>query len=312
LPGSPLPWALAALGIAAISVLCGASRRATPGVGPTAWHLHSTSARPPEAGESISVLIPLRHEPGPAIAAVRAALRQSGVDRLDVVVLDDGCPLETRTALRGEFGDDPRVRILAAAPLPRGWSPSAHRLHQLAVAARGKVLMFAEPCAPLGPNAAASATALLRGERLDLVVLDTGRPAQPAQPPARAGRSAPTGRAGAAGRAGRTQPRHMHGARAHPGRYAIAVDSGAYWRTGGYRTIAGDPDPLALLRSMRRANGRVTVADGRPVIPPAQTLSPLPAPDPQAEEESDSLHNTWGLLTETARRVIAALVGPRS
>ena len=115
-------FALAAFGLAAAAAAWrnGANRGGAAGVGPAALHLHCTSARPPEVTETVSVLIPVRHEPNPTIAAVRAALCQLGVSHLDVVVLDDGCPLETRAALRREFGDDARVRILATAPLPRG------------------------------------------------------------------------------------------------------------------------------------------------------------------------------------------------
>jgi hypothetical protein len=359
-----------------------AARRAgATDIGPASLRLHSPSALPPKADELVSVLIPVRHEPDPTVAAVRAALAQRGVDHLDIVVLDDGCPQETRAALRREFGDDPRVRILAAAPLPRGWSPRAHRSHQLAVAARGRVLIFTEPSAPLGPNAAALATALLRGERLDLAVLDTGRPAQ-------ASRTAPNGQtarpgtnnamgtstgAGAmtstdanqatAGTHNGSHADRAHGGRlpsntwlhgsglhsvglhgigfhgagfpsigfhsvglhgigfhgigfgygdAHPGRFTVAVDADAYWRFGGYRAAASDPDPLALLRTVRRASGRVAVADGRMVIPPAQLIAPLPPADPQAEAEWDSLHNSRLSLSETARRLFAVLVGARS
>lgn len=358
-------------------MLCHAAlkRAGATGIGP-AGHLHPTSALPPEAGELVSVLIPVRHGPDPTVAAVRAALAQRGVDHLDIVVLDDGCPQETRAALRREFGDDPRVRILAAAPLPRGWSPRAHRSHQLAVAARGRVLIFTEPSAPLGPDAAASATALLRSEQLDLAVLDTGRPAS-ANRPAFNGQGSGNGRssgnrpgtstgtspsAGATASAGanHTAPGTHNGSHAdrthgvrlpnawfhgvgfhgvglhgagfhgagfpgisfhgagfgygdvHPGRFTVAVDADAYWRFGGYRAAAGDPDPLALLRTVRRASGRVAVADGRSIIPPAQLITPLPPADPQAEAEWDSLHSSRLSLSETARRVFAALVGARS
>ena len=372
--GSPAPRALTALGLAATATAAATAAAAVTaaawhssrglrgaiGVGPAGLHLHCTSARPPEAAESVSVLIPVRHRPDAAIAAVRAALGQQGVDHLDVVVLDDGCPQETRTALRQEFGDDPRVRILSAAPLPRGWSPLAHRSHQLAVAARGKVLIFAEPCAPLGPNAAASATALLRTEQLDLVILDTGRPAQRAQAQApeeacsvegghgtrdgARGRTNETrlgvvgqvvsgSRSGSGGRSDvgaeteagsvkelrrsrskdRARTRTHGGARVHPGRFAVAIDAEAYWRIGGYRAAAGDSDPLALLRMVRRASGRVAIADGRRVIPPAQLLDPLPSPDVQAGAEWDGTHGSSSRtsLTGTARRVIAAMVGVR-
>ena len=106
--------AVVATGVAATAATAvaavwrGVERRAAirVGIDPAALHLHSSPARPPSATETVSVLIPMRHEPGPAIAAVRAALRQHGVDNLDVVVLDDVCPQETRAALRGEFADD--------------------------------------------------------------------------------------------------------------------------------------------------------------------------------------------------------------
>jgi hypothetical protein len=362
-------WALSAIGVgmglvasavvtsslvsatsAAAASLLRDSRRRKVHVSPASLHLRSTTARPPEAGEPVSVLIAMRHKPDTAVAAVRAALCQRGVDHLDIVVLDDGCPQETRAALRREFGDDPRVRILAAAPLPRGWSPHAHRFHQLAVAARGRVLIFAEPCAPLGPHAAASATALLRGAQLDLAVLDTGRPAptHAGTPPTRAGADAaapagtraeaaqsasPRAQAAAArpgadaneagGSSTRPAPHQRHVShrsrrphastgRAHPGRFTVAVDADAYWRIGGYRAAATDPDPLALLRTVRRASGRVAVADGRRVIPPAQLLEPLPAPDPRAEALWESQHSSRASITGTARRVLAALVGARS
>lgn len=333
----------------AASALAQGSRRGKVHIDPAALHLHSTPARPPGAAEPVSVLIPMRHRPDAAVAAVCAALGQRGVDHLDVVVLDDGCPQETRAALRREFADDPRVRILAAAPLPPGWSPLAHRSHQLAVAARGRVLIFAEPCAPLGPDAAASATALLRGEQLDLAVLDTGRPALVKQPSAKGsnadipadttpaadcppaarsarnvspgcGEGAADGASNAARRSVARRPPVQHRARwthggagrIHPGRFTVAVDADAYWRIGGYRAAAADPDPLALLRTVRRASGRVAVADGRRVIPPAQVLEQLPPPDPEAEARWDSLHNGRGSLTGTARRVLAALVGARA
>ncbi|MGH6655083.1 MAG: glycosyltransferase [Actinocrinis sp.] len=336
--------AFAALGLAATAVTAYAAWRADParlgavGISPAALHLVSTPARPPEATESVSVLIPVRHAPDPAMAAVRAALCQQGVETLDIVVLDDGCPQETRTVLRREFGDDPRVRILAAAPLPRGWSPLAHRSHQLAVAARGRVLIFAEPCSPLGPNAAAAATALLRTEKLDLAVLDTGWPATTGQPaeqtqqtdmdldmaevhaglrhaaqPMQTAKDARAAKSAQPGQMRNRAGRH-HSTRIHPGRFTVAVDAAAYWRIGGYRAAAADPDPLALLRTVRRASGRAIVADGRRVIPPALPLAPLAPPVPQAEAEAhwDSMHNTRGSLTDTARRVLAALVGARA
>lgn len=252
----PSGWTLAALGLAATAVWQGGLLRRIP-IAPAPLHLHCAPPHPPQADEPVSVLLPVRHAADTAVAAVRAALGQRGVEHLDIVVLDDGCPAETRAALRREFADDPRVRILAAAALPRGWSAPAHRSHQLAVAARGRVLLFTEPCAPLGPCAAAAAAALLRRERLDLAVLDSGRPAPAAYSPF---------------------------STFHPGRFALAIDAAAYWTTGGYRASAGVSDPLELLRTVRRARGRAAVADARRVIPPAKRIAPLVRTEPHASD----------------------------
>jgi hypothetical protein len=380
---------------------------------PAAFHLHATSSRPPKAAEPVSVLIPVRHDTDTAMTAIKAALGQRGVERLDVVVLDEGCPEATRTALRREFGDDPRVRILSSAPLPNGWSPRAHRGHQLAVAARGRVLLFAEACAPLGPDAAAAAAALLRGERLDLAVLDTGRPRpdEAAMPDSasesggvtgsgvdagsgtgsgarrrartqtgtgtgsasrsgtgsasRSGTGTGTGTgsrsngasastaSGASGASSPSQPGSSAGSRGpaeaqaqaepqpapsstaarrfrnskfqsvrtHPGRFAVAVDAGAYWRFGGYRAAAADPDPLALLRTMRRASGRVALADGRGVIPPASLDEPeVPGGGPAGlagdagtgvPTSSMTHRSPFVEITDTARRLLAAVTPVR-
>lgn len=197
------------------------------------------------------------------MAAICAALTQRSVADIDVVVLDEGCPQRTREELRRRFGDDPRVRMYGAAPLPLGWAQHAHRAHQLAVAARGKVLLFGEPHAPLGPCAAAAATALLREESLDLVILDSGQCVREPEPDRESVTQTLIG------------PLLRHLAE-HPGRFTMAVDCEAYWRAGGYRTDAGNPDPLSLLRIVRRATGRVAVADSRRVIPPVR-LSPYQA-----------------------------------
>ena len=232
--------------------------------------------------EPVSVLLPLRHEPSVALAAVHAAVAQRNVARLDVVVLDVGCTETTYRALTREYGDDPRVRLLDTACLPLGWSRMSHRCQQLAVGARGRILFFADPAAPLGPYAAAAGANLLRRQRLDLLVLDAG-------------------------------------GRRRTGRFAVAADTEAYWRIGGHRAAARDAHPLALLRAMRRAHASTGFADGRRIIP-ADTRAhagDLP-PEPREpylnlnslnirENGDASSTSTFGSLSTTARRLLAAL-----
>jgi hypothetical protein len=251
-------WALSAASLLAAAALRAPKPRHLP-LAPAGLHLHAASPRPPATEELVSVLLPLGPNLGAeaAIKAICAALAQRAVADVDVVVLDEGCPQQTREELRDRFGDDPRVRMFGAAPLPFGWSRHAHRSHQLAVAARGKVLLFGEPAAPLGPCAAAAATALLRQQTLDLVILDSGQYVRESDP---AGGSVTQTLIGPL----------LRSLAEHPGRFTMAVDCAAYWRAGGYRADASNPDPLSLLRIVRRATGRVAVADSRRVIPPVR------------------------------------------
>ena len=242
-------------------------------VAPPLLHLHAAGPRTSQVTEPVSVLLPLRHEPSVALAAVHAAVAQRNVSRLDVVVLDVGCTEATYRALNREYGDDPRVRLLDTACLPDGWSRTSHRAQQLAVGARGRILFFADPAAPLGPFAAAAGASLLRRQKLDLLVLDAG------------------------------------GSR-RTGRFAVAADTEAYWRIGGHRAAARDPHPLALLRAMRRVHASTGLADGRRVIP-ADTRAH--AEDLPAEPREQYFHGrehadaTFGSLSSTARRLLAAL-----
>ena len=244
-------------------------------VAPPSLHLHAAGPRTPQITEPVSVLLPLRHEPSVALAAVHAAVAQRNIARLDVVVLDVGCTETTYRALTREYGDDPRVRLLDTACLPTGWSRTSHRCQQLAVGARGRILFFADPAAPLGPYAAAAGASLLRRQQLDLLVLDAG-------------------------------------GRRRTGRFAVAIDTEAYWRIGGHRAAARDPHPLALLRAMRRAHASTGLADGRRIIP-ADTRAhadDLPAEprDPYFHRwDSGESTSTFGSLSTTARRLLAAL-----
>jgi hypothetical protein len=221
------------------------------------------------------VLLPLRHEPSVALAAVHAAVAQRNVSRLDVVVLDVGCTEATYRVLNREYGDDPRVRLLDTACLPTGWSRTSHRSQQLAVGARGRILFFADPAAPLGPYAVAAGASLLRRQHLDLLVLDAG-------------------------------------GRRRTGRFAVAADTEAYWQIGGHRAAARDPHPLALLRAMRRAHAATGLADGRRIIPAdtrahAEDLPSEPRDPYFHRRDNGDSTSTFGSLSTTARRILAAL-----
>jgi chlorobactene glucosyltransferase len=90
---------------------------------------------------SVSVLIPARNEENSIEAAVRSVLE--GTQPIhEVIVCDDGSSDATPQILAALSSLDPRLRVLAGAPLPSGWIGKPHACHQLAEAATGELLLF--------------------------------------------------------------------------------------------------------------------------------------------------------------------------
>lgn len=251
------------------------------------------SADPPPATETVSVLVPLLNDERRVLRCVRGLLGQIRVPKLDVVFLDAGSTDLTRRLAQQAAMDDPRLRLLVGAPTPPGWCAHAHACEQLAVAARGKVMVFADPGLALAPGAVAAAVAALRGpHRMDLVV-------------AEARRRTPADRTQAPG------PRPSTSAR------LMAVDADTYWRVGGHCNAAHDPHgESGLLRAIRRSGGHVAMLDGRHAIEfldgslwPRERAGTATAGmagvglrHPGSDTENSILHS----FTDTARRLLAA------
>ncbi len=130
----------------------------------------SGSVSPVAEGPLVSVLVPARDEAS-TIGACLAALVAQQHRAIEVIVLDDRSTDGTAEVVRAVAAADPRVRLVAGAELPVGWTGKNWACHQLAVAARGEVLCFVDADTVLAPATIGAALDVLRDDDADLVTL---------------------------------------------------------------------------------------------------------------------------------------------
>jgi hypothetical protein len=185
-------------------------------------------------------------------------LDQRGVTSYDVVVCDDGSTDGTADVARRIGGG--RVRVEVVPPPPPGWLGKPHACSVGAATARGSVLAFVDADVVLAPDGLARAVALMRAhgwafvspyprqeartwlERLVQPLLQwswlTFLPLRLSERSARPSLVAANGQ-------------------------LLVVDAETYRRAGGHATVRGEVvEDVALARSLRRAGGRGTFADG--------------------------------------------------
>jgi hypothetical protein len=222
---------------------------------------------PPRPTGRVSVLLPVRNEAGRVAACLHALLRQTAGDRMELLVLDD-CSTDGTAEVVRRIATGPdaaglgRVVLLAGRPPPPGWLGKPHACQQLADAAdpASEVLVFLDADVVLAPHAVAATVHLLHAAGLDLV---SPYPRQRAETPSErlvqpllqwswltflplrwAERSARPSLAAANGQ-------------------LLAVRRDAYHRAAGHAAVRAEVlDDLALVRAVKRADGRGGVADG--------------------------------------------------
>lgn len=224
--------------------------------------LRTPSDTPPVVAERISVLVPARDEAMRIAPCIAAILASEGVRDLEVIVLDDGSRDRTPDIAIATAADDLRLTLIHggdSAP-PDGWLGKTWACHRLAAAASGSVLVFVDADVVLAPHAIASTVALMRGSGLDLVSpyprqLADGALPRLVQPllqwswvtllPLRVAET--SSRVSLAAANGQL----------------LAIDAQAYARCGGHGSVRGEVlDDVALLRAVKRSQGRGVVVDG--------------------------------------------------
>ena len=121
---------------------------------------------PAPTGTRVAILIPARDEEAGIAASVEAALASTQV-ALEVIVLDDHSTDATAAIVTRLAATDPRLRLVAAPPLPSGWSGKQHACHVLGRLTDAPNLIFLDADVRLAPDAATRLAGALSG--IDLV-----------------------------------------------------------------------------------------------------------------------------------------------
>jgi len=114
----------------------------------------------------VSVLVPARDEEHTIGQCVRSLLAQDYPD-FEVIVLDDDS--EDRTAEVLSEIESGRLRVLPGQPLPEGWTGKSWACSQLAEAAGGELLFFADADTVREPDTLCQSVAALESLRADFI-----------------------------------------------------------------------------------------------------------------------------------------------
>lgn len=219
--------------------------------------------RPPRAArvlERVSVLIPARNEAASLPATLRSVLASTGVDDLEVIVLDDGSSDGTAEIARAVA--DPRLTVLVGAdtPPPAGWLGKPWACIRLAEQATGSALVFIDADVEVAPNGIAAAIQAMRAAGLALV---SPYPRQLAVSPLeRLVQPLVTWSWAATMPLGWAERSTRPSLSAANGQFLV-VDAAAYRDIGGHASVAGEVlEDIALMRAMKRSGQRTATLDG--------------------------------------------------
>jgi hypothetical protein len=169
-PGAVVLLCAAAIGWAAIVawLICRAARQFRAYRELKAELSQTDATLPP-----ITVVIPARNEArviGGCIAALAA--QDYPAQALEVVIVDDNSNDDTAAAAGAAAAGDRRFRVIAAGPLPAGWTGKSHACWHGATATEGEWLCFLDADTVPAPPLLRSAVLAARRERLDFLSLE--------------------------------------------------------------------------------------------------------------------------------------------
>ena len=130
----------------------------------------------PRAGQilpPLAVVVPARNEAHTIVRCLAALATQDYPPRaVEVIIVDDNSSDDTAAAAVAAAGKDRRLRVIAAGPLPTGWTGKSHACWRGATATESEWLCFVDadtvPASPLLRMAVMTA----RRERLDFLSLE--------------------------------------------------------------------------------------------------------------------------------------------
>jgi glycosyltransferase involved in cell wall biosynthesis len=146
------------------------SALAVAGAAHSWWNLRRLRVLPDaDAGCRVSLLVPARDEADVIGHCLSSLRQQTGVDDLEIIILDDRSGDGTSQVVEHHL-NDLRVRLISGeSEPPPGWLGKPWACQRLADAAKGEVLVFVDADVTLAPDAVARVVALLESGEVDAV-----------------------------------------------------------------------------------------------------------------------------------------------
>lgn len=216
------------------------------------------------AAPPLDVVVPARNEAASITLCLGGLAAQDyPEDRLTLTVVDDGSTDGTAALARGMAKGWAGLRVIAAGPLPPGWTGKPHACWQGAAQGNGAWLAFIDADTVPGPFLLSSAVSAAEARGLDFLSL---QPRQILLTPSER-LVIPAGLC-ALGFAGDLRRTHDPGdaAAAVNGQFLL-IRRAVYDRAGGHAAVRDAfSEDSALAARVKRAGGRVAVLGGAPLI----------------------------------------------